>query len=128
MDAMSSMFTTHLNLKVPCLRARGYPSMTPVVGTKACPVPKVPKKNGPVVKKKCQSTSEGQLGKKIKKVEKKERVPGRDVVRGYSASQATPLWGDLMVQRAGGQGSSPDRQHPPLQCGLGDLLNLVQST
>ena len=44
-----------------------------------------------------------------------------------SAVQATPLWDDLMVQGAGVR-ISPDRQHPPLQGGLDDLLNLVQST
>ena len=44
MDATSSMFITHLILKVSCLRACGYPSMTPVVGTEACLCPRYQKK------------------------------------------------------------------------------------
>ena len=52
--------------------------------------------------KKCQSTSEGQLGKSKKEGPREEAE--RDVMHGYNASQVTFLWDDLMVQSAGGQG------------------------
>ena len=57
---------------MPYHRACGYPSMTPVVGTRpACA--QGTQKNGAMVKKNCQSINEDQLGKKEKKAQKKEK-------------------------------------------------------
>ena len=46
------------------------------------------------------------------------------MMHGSSASQAIPLWDDLMglMQSTGLQGPPPVGQHPPLQGGLGDLM------